>query len=32
MGSVMEQTPNASSYQGELLGLMDIHIFLWGIN
>jgi hypothetical protein len=32
MGSFMEQTPNAGSYQGELLGLMAIHLILRGIN
>jgi hypothetical protein len=31
-GSFVEQTPNAGSYQGELLGLMTIHPNLWGIN
>jgi hypothetical protein len=31
-GSFLEQTPNAGSYQGELLGLMAIHLILWGIN
>jgi hypothetical protein len=31
-GSLMEQTPDAGSYQVELLGLMVIHLILWGIN
>jgi hypothetical protein len=31
-GSFVEQIPNAGSYQGELLGLMAIHLILWGIN
>jgi hypothetical protein len=31
-GSFVEQTPDAGSYQGELLGLMAIHLILWGIN
>jgi hypothetical protein len=31
-GSFMEQTPDAGSYQGEPLGLMAIHLILWGIN
>jgi hypothetical protein len=31
-GSFVEQTPNAGSYQGELLDLMAIHLILWGIN
>ncbi len=32
MGSFVEQTPDAGSYQGKLLGLMAIHLILWGIN
>jgi hypothetical protein len=31
-GSFVGQTPNAGSYQGELVGLMAIHLILWGIN
>jgi hypothetical protein len=29
-GSLVEQPPGAGSYQGELLGLMAIHLILWG--
>ncbi len=28
----MEHTPDAGSYRGELLGLMAIHLILWGVN
>jgi hypothetical protein len=31
-GSFVEHTPDAGSYQGELLGLMAIHLILCGIN
>jgi hypothetical protein len=31
-GSFVEQTPNTGNHRGELLGLMAIHLFLWGIN
>ncbi len=32
VGSFVEHTPNAGSYRGELLGLMAIHLILWGVN
>jgi hypothetical protein len=32
VGSIVEHTPNAGSYRGELLGLMAIHLILWGVN
>jgi hypothetical protein len=32
MGSFVEQTPNAGSYHGELLGLMAIHLILRSMN
>jgi hypothetical protein len=32
MGSFVEQTPNAGSYCGELLGLMAIHLILRSMN
>ena len=32
MGSFVEQTPNAGSYRGELLGLMAIHLILRSMN
>jgi hypothetical protein len=32
MGSFVEQTPNAGSYRGELLGLMAIHLILCSMN
>ncbi len=31
-GSFVEHTPDAGSYQGELLGLMTIHLILRGVN
>ncbi len=31
-GSFVKQTPNAGSYQGEILGHMAIHLLLRGIN
>ena len=32
MGSFVEQTPNAGSYSGKLLGLMAIHLILRSMN
>ncbi len=32
LGSFIEQTANAGSYQGEILGLTATHLILWGIN
>jgi hypothetical protein len=32
MGSFVEQTPNAGSYRGKLLGLMAIHLILRSMN
>ena len=32
MGSFLENTPNAGSYRGELLGLMAIHLILRSLN
>jgi hypothetical protein len=32
MGTYVKVTPNASSYQGELLGLMAIHLILRGVH
>ena len=32
MGSFVENTPNAGSYRGELLGLMAIHLILRSMN
>jgi hypothetical protein len=32
MGTFVESTPNAGSYQGELLGLMAIHLILRGVH
>ena len=32
MGSFIEYMPDACSYRGELLGLMEIHLILLGVN